>query len=486
MRKYKYILLSCLFGSSLFTSCYEMDVFPQDKLGPSLFWKNETDIQKGVAGVYSLLYGGYMGWNKYFLEGITDNAYCKNGDQASYRNMQMGILEATSGGPIVTAYSGSYNGIAACNTFLKNFPEAKANAKLTDDKANQYEAEVRFIRAYCYFELVQRYGDVPLYKEAINTVEDSKVKQSPASEVLDFIHEDLDYAIEHLEDKAFSDGHAVKASAQAMKARVALFEKDWSEVKNLTESVISSGKYQLADDYNSLFIKREGQLENPEIIFSVNYLNPDNRHNAEMEFYYWNAATPTDDLMACYDENDKRKKEWYAYAGVGNKVWTNPFGEPAETNSGTETGWILLKHLDKNNPETYKLTAYDFRTDNNVIVLRYADVLLMYVEAMVELNGGITTDAKALEYMNAIRSRAEISLLNNSITREELYLERRRELAYEGLRYFDLIRTGQAESVMNELVTPAGKCSFKSHFYQWPFPQTEMDANPMLDQKPGY
>lgn len=485
MKLYKYILIGCLAGTSMFTSCYDMDVFPQDKLGPSLFWKNEADIQKGVAGVYSKLYGGYMGWSKYLLEGITDNAYCKNGDQAAYRNMQMGVLEATSSGPIVSAYSDSYKGIAACNMFLKNFSDAKQNAKLSEEKASQYEAEVRFIRALCYFELVQRYGDVPLYKEAISVVEESKIKQSPANEVLAFIHEDLDYAITYLEDKAYSDGHAVKASAQALKARVALFQKDWPTVKSLTDEIIASNKYRLADNYNSLFIKREGQLGNPEIIFSVNYLNPDVRHNAEMELYYWNAATPTDDLMACYEEGDKRKKEWYVYAGVGNKVWTNPFGEQAETNSGTETGWILVKHLDKNNPETYKLTAYDFRTDNNVIVLRYADVLLMNVEAVLELNGGTTTDSKVLGYINEIRKRAGISLLT-SVDLSQLYLERRRELAYEGLRHFDLIRTGQAETVMNNLVTPAGKCSFKNHFYQWPFPQSEMDANPMLDQKPGY
>lgn len=485
MKLNKCIIFGCLAGASLLTSCYEMDVFPQDKLGPSLFWQNEIDIQKGVAGVYSRLYGGYLGWNKYFLEGITDNAYCKNGDQASYRNMQMGSLEPTSGGPIVAAYSGSYNGIAACNTFLKEFPYAKVNAKLSDKKANEYEAEIRFIRAYCYFELVQRYGDVPLYKESLSTVEDSKVKQSPASEVLSFIHEDLDFAIAALEDNSFTDGHAVKSSAQAMKARVALFQKDWTTVKSLTEDIIASGKYNLSDNYNALFIKREGQLESPEIIFSVNYLNPNYRHEAERELYYWNAATPTDDLMNCYDNNDKRKKEWYAYAGVGSKEWTNPMGNIAQTNAGTETGWILLKHFDKNNPDIYKLTAYDFRTDNNVVILRYADVLLMHVEAVIELNGGTTTDAKALEYINAIKNRAGISTLN-SVSREELYLERRRELAYEGLRHFDLIRTGQAETALNNLTIPSGKGSFKSHFYYWPFPQNEMDANPMLDQKPGY
>lgn len=481
----KYLAVSCLVGLIAFTSCKELDVFPQDKLGPNLFWQNEKDIQQGLAGVYSKLYGGYLGWNRYWYDGMTDNAYCKNGDQSVYRNIQMGILEETTGGPIVNVYNGSYSGIAACHTFLKNYPEAKLNAKLSDKLANQYEAEVRLIRAYCYFELVQHYGDVPLYKEALATVEESKVKQSPSSEVLAFIHEDLDYAIANLPNSPFKDGHIVKSTALGMKARVALFEKDWGTVEKLTSEIISSNLYQLSDNYNSLFIKNEGQIGNPEIIFSVNYLNPNYRHNAEQEFYFWNAATPTEDLISCYDDEDRRKKEWYVYAGVGQKTWINPFGEKAETNSGTETGWILVKHLDKNNVETYTKSAYDFRTDNNIIILRYADVLLMYIEALIEQGGGATSDSKALEYMNSIRLRAGISPVE-SITREELYLERRRELAYEGIRHFDLIRTRQAEVVMNNLVTPAGKCSFKSHHYVWPFPLIEMDANPQLDQKPGY
>ncbi len=492
MKMIKYIAALFLTGIALtFTSCYDMDVFPQDQLGPSTFWNTERDIQMGVAGVYSQIKDddksrGYKDWNKYWLEGISDNAYCMHVTQNAFMNIQSGNLEVSTGGPVTNTFSGNYITIAACNNFLKNFPVAKVNAQISESKANEYEAEIRFIRAWSYFELVQRYGDIPLYKEAIESVEASKVKQSPASEVYAFIKEDLDFAIKNLPEIPYGSGHAVKSSALGMKARVALFLGEWDEVLSNTKEIISSGNYSLADSYESIFIKREGQKNNPEIIFSVTYLNPDNRHNAEMQYYYWSALTPTEDLIAQYDiENDKRAKSWYAYAGVGGKTWTNPMGETAEVEQNTLTGWILVKHFDKNNADKYSQSAYDFRTDNDIIIIRYADIYLMYIEAMVEKGGGSTSDTDAVKYMNEIKNRAGIPEVT-TISREELRLERRRELAFEGSRHFDLIRWKTAKEVMSNLVTPAGKCRFDDRSYLWPFPLSEMDINPNLDQKPGY
>lgn len=468
------------------SSCYEMDVFPQDQLGPSNFWQTEKDINMGIAGVYSKMKGGYMDWNCYWLEGLTDNGYCQHESQKTFLNMQTGILEATTGGPVSGIYSGSYSGIAACNNFLKNFQKAKSNAKLSEEKANAYEAEIRFLRAFCYFNLVSHYGDVPLYKEAIESVEKSKVKQSPASEVYGFISEDIDFAITYLSDDTYGSGHAVKTSALGLKARVALFQNDWNTVEAATKQIISSRKYRLSDSYESVFIKREGQKNNPEMIFSINYLNPDYRHDAEMQFYYWNALSPTTDLIGEYDvDKDKRFKSWYVHAGVGEKSWTNPMGEAVQTEQTTKTGWILLKHFDKNNKGIYANSAYDFKTDNNTVIIRYTDIYLMYIEAMVEKNGGQTSDIDAMNYMNEIRNRAGLDALTG-ITRKDLRSERRKELAFEGLRYFDLVRWKIAEDVMGSLVTPAGKCIFASHMYTWPFPQSEMDINPQLDQKIDY
>lgn len=487
MKALKYIIGILMLGTTAtFTSCYEMELYPKSQLGQGNFWKTERDIQMGIAGVYARMKMGSKDYLKICQEGMTDNAYCQHVVQNPYLNIQLGNIEPSLGGPISSIYSGNYSGIAACNNFLKNLPQAKLNTKLPDAKANEYEAEVRFLRAWCYFELVQKYGDVPLYKEAIESVETSKVKQSPAEEVYAFINEDLDYAIQYLPDAAYGSGHAVRGSALGMKARVALFRGEWDKVETATKSIISSGHYNLVDNYESIFIKKRGQSDNPEILFSVTYLNPDYRHDAELEYYFRSALTVLDDLINQYDiEKDKRVKDWFVKIGVGGREWVNPMGKVVKTGYLSMTDWICVKNFDKHDPAIYDLGEYDYRTDNDIVILRYAEIYLMYIEAMVEKGGGNTTDANALKYMNEIRGRAGIDPLQ-SISRNDLRQERRRELAFEGLRYFDIVRWKIAKDVMSKLVTPSGKCKYEDHFYVWPFPQSEMDINPNLDQKKGY
>lgn len=123
--------------------CNDMDLFPQDQLGPDNFWKTELDIQSGIAGVYTKLKGGSMDWNRYGLDNITDNSYSWT-TWTGIASIQSGSIEATTGGIISGSYKSGYEGVAACNNFMKNYPVAKENAKLSEEKANAYEAEVRF------------------------------------------------------------------------------------------------------------------------------------------------------------------------------------------------------------------------------------------------------------------------------------------------------------------------------------------------------
>ena len=466
------------------TSCNNLELFPPTEIASGVFWQTEKDIQMGLAGVYSRLKDADpLDWRRYMLDNITDNGYNQYVWEA-YSPIQNGNIEATSGFIISNLYVIGYRGVSACNIFLENFPTAAANAKLTEAQSAVYEAEVRFLRALYYFELVSRYGDLPLYKEVLNSVDEYMVKQSPASDIYAFIHEDLDFAIRNLPDTPYSTGHAVKGSAQALKVRAALFQGDWNMVETVAKDLISSGKYRLSDNYESLFIKREGQKNNPEILFTITYVYPQSWYgDGDNVFYYWQSCAPLNNLVQCYEPNDVRLKEWYQPMEMGSNSFINIFGDVAILGSTSVTGWLLMKHFDKNDPGHYNTAV--FFPDDDIIVLRLADVYLMYIEAMVEKNGGNTTDALALQCMNEIRRRAEISEVT-SISRDELRLERRRELAWEGLYHSDLIRWRTAKDVMNALVTPSGQCKFEDHFYYWPFPLNEMDINPNLDQKPGY
>jgi starch-binding outer membrane protein, SusD/RagB family len=209
---------------------------------------------------------------------------------------------------------------------------------------------------------------------------------------------------------------------------------------------------------NSIFIKKGGlsgvgQKSNPEILFSVTYLAPDiyQQDGTETNFYYFSALSPTENMVKIYSENDKRAKEWFHYAGVGSREWINPFGDLTTITDATLTGWILVKHFDKYHKENYALKDWGFRTDNDAIIFRYADILLMYIEAKVEQGGGRTSDMDAISYMNAIRERAGVEKAGTTISRDELRLERRKELAFEGLRYFDITRWKVAENVILEV-----------------------------------
>ncbi|MGV8094318.1 MAG: RagB/SusD family nutrient uptake outer membrane protein [Mangrovibacterium sp.] len=504
----KYIAsLQIIITVALLASCNDLDLFPQDKLGPETFWKTEDHIKQGLAGAYSKLKSAsssqysYFDWHLPWLDAITDNAIdLSTAASSSAWMVQRGDLTPDIGGIIDNLYASSYIGIAACNNFLENLPQAAINAGITSAKANEYEGEIRFLRALFYSNLAIFYGDVPLYRKIPATVDDAKVKQSPVDLVFSLINEDLDFAIASLPNVRYSSntGHACKASAQALKARVALFNNDYNTVKMLASQIIADGKHSLStgnDPYNGIFTHSGSggtQLTNPEILFSTTYLKPNYIHQADkyagydLTYYAGALVQPLKDLIDCYSSNDKRLLLWYAYPDPATKQFTVN-GITVTSNSNLVAGWKFMKFQDKNDAAMLNATTGQ-QSDQDAVLLRYADVYLMYIEAMVETGGGTTSDANAVAYMKEIRSRAGLSTTNlTSVTREELRLERRKELAFEGLRYYDMKRWKILEKLNGFIAYPGlAPFVFKNNFYNWPFPQTEMEVNPNLDQKAGY
>lgn len=488
-------------------SCNDLDLFPQDKLGPETFWKTEAHIQQALAGVYSKLKSSsnaansYYDWHAPYLDALTDNAIdLSNAASSAVYLVQRGNLTPNTGGIVDNLYASSYKGIAACNNFLENFPEAVKNSSITTTKANTYEGEVRFLRALYYFNLVEFYGDVPLYTELPETVEASKVKQSPAETIYALINSDLDFAIASLPDVRYSSntGHACKASAQALKARVALFRKDYNTVRTLTSQIISAGKHSLTtgpDPYNGIFthaITGSTQLSNPEILFSTTYKRTTYIHQTDkfagydLTYYSGAIVQPIQDLVNCYDPADKRLQLWFAYPDPKTNQFTVN-GTTVINSANLVCGRLFMKFTDKTDATLLKAKSGQ-QSDQDPVLIRYADVYLMYIEAMVETGGGTTSDASAVAYMKEIKSRAGLNVTSlTTITRDELRLERRRELAFEGLRYYDMKRWGILNKLNGFVAYPGlPPFTFKDNFTSWPFPQTEIEVNPNLDQKPGY
>ncbi|WP_346238712.1 RagB/SusD family nutrient uptake outer membrane protein [Niabella insulamsoli] len=506
----KHVLIKNIIWTISLISCFSckkfLDKNPGDVISSGNFWKNEDDARMGLTGVYSRLNSvSYYNYTKVFLEGYSDNAYTFL--IQSFLDMTKGTVNATNvpGG----FFSGPYSGIAACNYFMANIDKVEAAESLK----NQFKGEVRFLRAMYYFDLVQAFGGVPLYKQEPATVEEAKIAASSSDEVLAFVHEDLDFAISNLPDTRYF-GHAVRGAAQALKGKVLLFQKRWPEAATLLKQIIDGGVFDIAPSYSGLFLTAT-QQKNPEIMFATSYLAPNRTHSAsgeglETEVGWYGAVgvyQPMADEYECID---------------GKPITSSPLYNPAKPfenrdprmditlklpdedyvfSDGSvfeyplqETPFMMQKYLDMTHfPFSRDISSV--KTDVNIIHIRYADVLLMYAEAKNEASG---PDASVYSAINKVRGRAEVALppvdqvLYNSqaALREYIRHERRVEFCCEGLRYFDLKRWGIMDEMLKKVENPAPYTPLNLAFGEknnvLPFPQSEIDKNPALQQNAGY
>ncbi|WP_341838853.1 RagB/SusD family nutrient uptake outer membrane protein [Chitinophaga caseinilytica] len=507
MRNRLSIYAALLLGLSgtLATSCKKdfLTKNPLNAISGETFWKNETDVNLALAGVYSRLQTGFSSYNKVYLDGYSDNAYDRFG-YFGFNNMTTGVVNPTN--VPGTFYDPPYQGIAACNFFLKNVDKAP----IGDATKKIYKAEVQFLRAHFYMELVQAFGDVVLYKKAPATVDAAKIPAAPKSEVLAFIHEDLDFAIATLPDTKY-DGHAVKGSAMGLKVKAFLLQEKWSEAAALAQQLITGGKFSLSPSYSGLFITST-QQNNPEILFSTRYLAPNNVHaggeGLETEVGWYGSigvyANLGDDYE-CTDGKSITESPLYnpatPYANrdprmditlkLPGEKYINPDGTEFQHSDPVLTPYLMQKYLDMGHLPFTRGGA-SISTDQNIIHIRFADVLLMYAEAKNEASG---PDASVYNAIDQVRGRAEVNMppvdrlkyASKDALRQYIRHERRIELACEGLRYFDLKRWNQMAERLALVKNPAGaQLSYGEKNNVLPFPQGEIDKNPQLKQKQGY
>ena len=505
----KIVFYISAFWISLSTSCDLLDRQPLDQLASETFWQSETDVELALTACYSMLNSSLMSWDLTTLDAMSDDLYHQHGHYG-INALARGIIEPTSGGAVTEIWSYAYKGIAKCNFFLDGI-EAVNMDEVTK---NRYKAEVCFLRAHFYFYLSEFYGGVPIYLTTPTIEEAQSITRSSKSDVLNVIYDDLDFAIEHLEDRAY-DGHAVKGSALALKARVLLHNEQWADAASNAKQVMENPNFGLSDTYMAIWDANE-QEDNPEIIFSVKYLNPDYAqpfNGADIVFNWWHstgplhyiiddyecedgltiAESPLYDPEHPYDHRDPRLRwcnyvdmdPWYYgqdVLGDGVKRWRPGF---SGGDNAPATDFLLRKF----NNESYYPISYSTKTDYDAVLLRYAEVLLMYAEAQNENSG---PDQSVYDAVNAVRARVGMPALptglNQSQMRERIRHERRIELAYEGKRYMDLRRWRIAHEIIPTVVDPSGGTrSFENPtHYLFPIPQSEIDINPNLEQNPGY
>ena len=518
MRKIYFFLSACIL---LGASCKKgyLDRNPLDLPSSSVFWTSDADVQTAIAGVYSRLQtsvsgqGNFLGYERVYLDGLSDNAYLDPGNSnlPNMTALTTGSITAGSGGPLVSMYAPMYRAIVSCNYFLDNVDKAP----VADAAKNKYKAEVRFIRSLAYFDLVRSFGDVIIYRNFFATLEAAKIAKSPAADVYTFINEDLDFAIANLPDDKYN-GHAVRGSAQGIKARVLLTQQRWADAVTLLQQIIDGKKFALSNDYAALF-KTAGQANaavNTEIMFSTQYLAPTNAQRTspgaagmDIELGWFSLMQPYKDLADEYEMKDGKPASesplYNAATPYANRdprldltlklpgeVWRNTAGTAWNGSYDAKTGFLMEKYVDLSRAPFTTNTAT--ATDQDYIHLRFADVLLMYAEARNEAS---SPDAAGYAAINQVRARTGVGMPavdqarynTKEKWRDFIRHERRVELALEGQRYNDLKRWNLAHTKLPTLKTPDGKpLVFSTSNYLLPFPQSELDNNPNLRQNAGY
>lgn len=479
-----------------------LDTKPTDFYTEDSFWKTATHAEEATTSAYQALLHNdlYNEQTPFMFEVMTPNAYHKDNFQSAH-DFAIGAHSATTIGMNLVTWRGCYRGIGRCNMVIDRVPAIEMDEALK----TRLVGEAKFLRAFYFQKLNVLFNGVPLVVTSPNGADHSALPRAAYAEVKQQILQDLNDAIASLpaDYPATSSGRATKGAALALKAQVHLQDHEYTEVVSAIDELIALEKYALFPDYNGLF--RKANEGNSEIIFDVRFKSPQVRNSYDIIHAQYNTQAPLQELVEAYQmkdglsieesplydpqnpyaNRDPRLAQSIVYLGA---PWRNRVADAADLH---QTGYTFRKYTEYN--ETTVGTIAN--SDVNYVILRYADVLLMYAEALNELHGA--TQA-VYEAVNAVRQRPSVDMpalpagLDKDAMREAIRLERRIELAGEGAYFYDIRRWKTIEQEMvGPVHTHSGAVIETRNFdpqrdYYWPIPYTEIDLNPALIQNPNY
>jgi hypothetical protein len=494
--KYKYIVYLAL-GSVAFGDCSKHFTSSNDTLlgqpPATQFWQTADDAASAVNSIY----GNLRQWDctafpAIAVESMGSDDVSKGSvaSDATYMNEYNFFTIDPSEGQLLSFWQGQYQTINFCNQVLDHVDTMTA---VNPSLKTRYDGEAKFNRAYAYFRLERAWGNIPLLLSVPLTAAQQNVAQSTPAQVWAAIDKDLSDAASEL--PATYDvndvGRATSGAALALRAKVALYQKNWSDVVNYTNQVMQSGVYSLYPNYYQMF--REAAENCSESVFEVQCDYVPNNADINSSQYSqvqgdrdvspsvgWGFNVPTQNLVDEFEAGDPRLAATVMFAGT-----TTPSGDvvPAAS-AGAPTMYCMKSYV----PFVEAAAQPNQGCSQNVRMIRYAEVLLMNAEANNELGN----TAAALSSLEMVRARArsnatnpattlpQVTTTNQDSLRTAIYHERRVELALEFDRYFDLIRQGRAAAVLG----PKGWTTKNTY---WPIPQTEIDiSGNKLVQNPGY
>ena len=490
------LLAACL----LIGACSkQLDIKPEVFVSPEHLYKDEAGATAGVTGIYRQLL--VLKASDYAMIGIigTDEGKATT-FMPTWGPYWQGFAAINSYSPLMTAqndlvqgfWGDCYKGISNANTAIHYTQIAPIN----DAVKNRLLGEAKFLRALFYFYLVQLYDGVPMPTDAENAEADKDgYPRAKAADVYNLVISDLQFAAQNLNSKGAGQdaGRATKEAATALLGKVYLTKKDYANAKATLAPLLANPNTSLLPNYADLY--KEANENSKESLFEIQFSN-ENGNTSNLANYLgcWqinspslpgaggHAIIPTDYYVASFASGDLRKDVSFRsvfYDANGNLVdysWWADVGKPHVKRFDITAGVSVSGSL----------------SSRNLYYLRLADVVLMYAEAVNEL----TETPAALQNLNKIRNRAGLAnwetVLGAQPTqdqlRQEILMERMRELGFEGWRWFDLKRTGKLVSettAHNPDATPY--MTAKNQLY--PLPAKEFENNQALkpaDQNPGF
>lgn len=486
----------------VFASCDSLlDVDPSDKYSTDTFWKDEEQFKAGLTGCYNALYSSPNYWNGE-TEMITPNSKAYNESNGTDAIAKGAALSTT--GLFSGFWASAYRGIGRANTFLDRIDEAP----ITEAKRNQMKGEALFIRALYYSFLADLYGGVPLIISTPNNTTQGQLPRNTKEEVVTQILTDLTTAAPLLPTSytGADVGRVTKGAALALKARILLYNSRWTEAAQAAKEVIDLGVYQLFPSYRGMYMP--ANENNKEVIFDVQYTAPYFKHGLDHTIYVLNRPAPLKDLVDAYLMTDGKPTSesplydpQHPYENRDPRLHQTvvcvgyPFNGKITTAQDVVTTGFGQKKMTIY-PDDQKITVTQDNSDLNLIVIRYAEVLLTYAEALNE--AGTAPDEQVYWALKQIRKRPTVDMpeVEPGLTKEKMRsvirLERRIELAGEGLYYADIRRWKTAEVVNNGLIynylgVAIENRSFNpQRDYLWAIPSNEIEENENLEQNPGW
>jgi starch-binding outer membrane protein, SusD/RagB family len=529
MKKFAFMIVTFV----VINSCNNLDLVPLDKLPSDAFYKSTSDFDGAIFAAYSSVQDfwgtstetlGERGEYWKISVVTTDDAKAEpSSDQIS---KSADILNIKAGDvPFAAVYTQIYEGIYRCNTVLEHL-DPKFKTELTEDQKKLFEGEAKFLRAFYHFEALKLWGTPPLVLKTPTSLSNLAVGNATKDQLFKQILEDFTNAFGVLPEKwdGGNTGRATKWAAMAYIGKVNVWKNDMPAAVTAFGEVITKGPYKLIDTDNPAKDLEDvfafDNENNAESIFEVQYGGPhsddniwvfDDTHSESFKAsqgtgrsWFWDANnfsakkgapggklgwwTPTVDLFNAFEVGDARKDAFIYYQKPNPAptdstmyyVWNSGVVEQPFKPAWSSTGYVAKKYGGKRNVTGGDFSGNNQGNFNNERLYRFAELKLLYAEALLSTNA-----AEATKQVNEVRNRAGLPNLTGTATLTDIIREKRVELCFEPHRWFDITRWVATGKITGSSIFPS---VWQDKFKVYPLPQSEIDRSGGLVKQtdPGY